>query len=89
MTAFFSGNGVVSLLSGPSSSSVAQLRDPEVMKLLIMLQSLSLCLTGYVRFGYSSSRNLLKWSVGGLIGRLSLHTAVEVHLTPELPASQS
>jgi hypothetical protein len=46
MTAFSSGNGIASLSSGPSLGSVPQVRDPEVMKLHIMGQSLSLCLTG-------------------------------------------
>jgi hypothetical protein len=30
---------------------------------------------GYARFGQASSRSLLKWSVGGLAGRLSLPIA--------------
>jgi hypothetical protein len=59
------------------------------MKLLIIPQFLSLCLMGYVWFGQASSRSLLKWSVGGLAGRLSLHVAVEIHLALEPPASQS
>jgi hypothetical protein len=50
MTMFSSWNGTVSFLSGPSSSSVPQVRDPEVMKFHIMLQSLSLCLMGYAWF---------------------------------------
>jgi hypothetical protein len=53
------------------------------MKLLIMLQSLSLCLTGYALFGQASSRSLLKWSVGGLASHLSLRATVEVCLMPE------
>jgi hypothetical protein len=56
MTAFSSGYGVVSLLSGLSSSSVPQVRDAKVRKLRIMTQSLSLCLTGYAWFGQASSR---------------------------------
>jgi hypothetical protein len=35
MTAFSSGNGVISLSSDPSSSSAPQVRDSKVMKLLI------------------------------------------------------
>jgi hypothetical protein len=46
MMAFSSRNGAASLPSGPSSGSVLLVRDPEVMKLRIMPQSLSLCLTG-------------------------------------------
>jgi hypothetical protein len=65
-TTFSLGKGDVSFPFGPSSSSTTQVRDPEVMKLLIMLQSLSLCLTGYVWFGQASSRSLLNWSVGSL-----------------------
>jgi hypothetical protein len=57
------------------------------MKLPIMLQSLSLCLIGYTWFGQASSRSLLEWSVGDLIGCSSLRTVVEMRLTPELPAS--
>jgi hypothetical protein len=59
------------------------------MKLLIMPQTLSLCLIGYVWFGQAFLRCFLKWSVGGLIGRLSLRTTVEMHLMPEPPTSQS
>jgi hypothetical protein len=59
------------------------------MNLLIMLHSLSLCLIGYEWFGQASSRSLLKWSVGGLTGRLPLRASVEMRLTPEPPASQS
>jgi hypothetical protein len=87
MTAFSSRNGVVLLMSSPSSSSAPQVRDPKVMKLLIMPQSLSLCLMGYVWFGQASSRNLLKWSVDGLTGRLLLWAMVEMHLMPKPPAS--
>jgi hypothetical protein len=46
VTAFSSGNAVASLPSGSSSGLVLQVRDPEVMELRIMPQSLSLCLTG-------------------------------------------
>jgi hypothetical protein len=46
MTAFSSGIGVESLPSGPSSGSVPQVSDPVILKLRIMPQSLSLCLTG-------------------------------------------
>jgi hypothetical protein len=46
MMTFSSGIGIASLPSGPSLGSVPQVRDPEVMKLHIMPQSLSLCLTG-------------------------------------------
>jgi hypothetical protein len=82
MTVLSLGKDVVSLLSDPLSSSTPQVRDPKVMKLLIMPQSLSLCLTGYAWFGQASSRSLLKWSVGGLartlvttrVGRYTSHT---------------
>jgi hypothetical protein len=46
MMAFSSWNGVVSLPLVPSSTSVPQVRDPEVMKLRIMLQSLIFCEQG-------------------------------------------
>jgi hypothetical protein len=59
------------------------------MKLLIMLQSLSLCLMRYAWFGQASTRSLLKWSVGGLAGRLLLHVAIGMRLTLKLPTSQS
>jgi hypothetical protein len=59
------------------------------MKLLIMPQSLSLRLMGYVWFGQASSRSLLKWSVGDLTGWLSLRVVVEMCLAPKPPASQS
>jgi hypothetical protein len=62
----FPGKGIVSLKPGSSSSSVIRVRDPEIMKLFIMPQSLSLCLTRYAWFGHASSRNLFKWSIGGL-----------------------
>jgi hypothetical protein len=61
---------------------------PDVMKLYIMPQSLSLCLTRYAWFGKVSSRSLLKWSVGGLARRLLPCVAVEMHPTPELPTFQ-
>jgi hypothetical protein len=57
------------------------------MKLLIMLQSLSLCLIGYTWFGQASSRSLLKWSIGDLIECLSLRTVDEMRLMPEPLAS--
>jgi hypothetical protein len=38
----------------------------EGVKLLIMPQSLSLCLMGYAWFGQASLTSLLKWSVAGL-----------------------
>jgi hypothetical protein len=84
MTAFSSGNGVVSLPPNLSSYFTPQVWDPKVMKLLIMLHSLSLCLTGYAWFGQASTRSLLKWSIGSLAERLSLHTMVEMCLMPEL-----
>jgi hypothetical protein len=88
MMMFSSGNGATSLPSGPSSGSVPQVRDNEVMKLHIMPQSLSLCLTGYAWFGQASPRSLLKWSVGILAERLPLRVVAEVPPMPELPASQ-
>jgi hypothetical protein len=45
----------VSLQFGSSSSYVPWVKDTVIMKLFIMLQSFSLCLT-----------SLLKWSLGGL-----------------------
>jgi hypothetical protein len=46
MTAPSLGKGVTSPLSGTSSTSMPQVRDPEAMKFFIMPQSLSLCLMG-------------------------------------------
>jgi hypothetical protein len=46
MTAFTLGNGVESLPSGPSLGLVPQVSDRVILKLRIMPQSLSLCLTG-------------------------------------------
>jgi hypothetical protein len=87
--AFSLGNDVVSLPFGPSLSSAPPVMDPEIMKLLIMLQSLSFCLTGFVWFGQASSRSLLKWNIEGLVRRLSLRVAAGVRLTPEPPTSLS
>jgi hypothetical protein len=65
-----------------------QVRDPEVRKLYIIPQSLSLCLTGYAWFGQASSISLLKWFVGGLTRSLLLCATVETCPTPKPPASQ-
>jgi hypothetical protein len=65
MTASSLGKGIVLLLLGSSSSFVARVRDPNILKLFIMSQSLSLCLMRHMWFGRASSRSLLKWSVGG------------------------
>jgi hypothetical protein len=45
---------IMSLSPGSSSSSIPQVRDPEIMKFFIMLQFLSLCLMGYAWFGLAS-----------------------------------
>jgi hypothetical protein len=65
-----------------------QVRDPEVRKLYIIPQSLSLCLTGYAWFGQASSISLLKWFVGGLTRSLLLCATVETCPTPKPLASQ-
>jgi hypothetical protein len=67
----FPGKGIASLPPGSSSGSMAQVRNPEVMKFFIMSHSLSLCLTGYVWFGQASSRSLSKWYVGIRNGTVS------------------
>jgi hypothetical protein len=67
MTASSPRKGIVSLLLGSSSSFIPQVKDPEIMKLFIMSQYLSLCLTEYALFGQVSSRSHLKWYVGGLV----------------------
>jgi hypothetical protein len=46
MTAFSLGDGATSLPSSPLSGSMPQVRDPEVMKLRMIPQSLSLCPMG-------------------------------------------
>jgi hypothetical protein len=46
-------------------------------------------LEAYAWFGLASSRSLLKRSVGGLAGRLSLYALVEMCLALEPLASQS
>jgi hypothetical protein len=59
------------------------------MKLFIIPQSFSLCLTGYTWFGKASSRSLLKWFVGDHTWHLSLCVVVATFPTPELPAFPS
>jgi hypothetical protein len=88
MMAFSLGNGSASLLSDASLGLAPQVWDPEVTKLCIMLQSLSLCLTLQAWFGQASSRSLLKQSVGALAERLLLRVVAEMHHMPELLASQ-
>jgi hypothetical protein len=52
VTAFSMGKGVISLPPGSLSSSAPHVRGPEVMTVLIMSQSLSLCMTGYAWLGF-------------------------------------
>jgi hypothetical protein len=79
MTVFSLGKGVVSLPPGSSSSSMPQVRDPEVKKLLIMPQSLSLSLMGYALFGQASSRVFVKLLPLEVVNRRSHLMLVAMH----------
>jgi hypothetical protein len=83
MTTSSLGKDVTSLLPGSSLGSLSKVRDPEVMKFLIIPQSLCLCLTGYLWFGQASSSSLSMWSVSGHTYHFTLRVAITMYSMSE------
>jgi hypothetical protein len=89
MTTASAGMGIVAFLPRSSSGLLLLERDPEVMAVFIMVQSLSLCLIVYEWFDQVTSRSFSKWSFNYRAWRLKLRLVAAICSSLEAQAFSS